>query len=159
MENLRHTKIEKIIEQQQIGTQEELMVALQREGFAVTQATVSRDIKKLMLMKVPAVGGGYRYVLPPEKKLVLHQARMNIFQEFVLSIYYSGPLVVFKVLPATAQAVAVAIDGLDWPEILGSVAGNDTVFVVVRDPKVAERIVTQFCNLYDPNLPKKNSYE
>jgi transcriptional regulator of arginine metabolism len=140
----RQAKILELIRTHIIETQEELAEALGRHGITVTQATVSRDIKELQLNKVPTGDGRYRYALPEETPAVSWDKRRRIFQESVLGVDYSESLVVIRSLPGTAQGVAAAIDHLGWPEMIGSVAGDDTVIVVVKPkeatPEVAERI-------------------
>lgn len=130
MKGLRHGKIKEIIDQQAIETQEDLATSLREHGIDVTQATVSRDIKELMLIKVPTGDGRYRYAFPSEQGVVLSQARMErIFQDSVINIVSNENLIILRTLPGTAQAVAYTIDYVRWPEILGTIAGDDTIFV------------------------------
>jgi transcriptional regulator of arginine metabolism len=140
----RHAKILELVKHSVIETQEELAEALGRHGIPVTQATISRDIKELQLNKVPVGDGRYRYALPEEVPAGSWDKRRRIFQESVLGVDWSGNLIVVKSLPGTAPGVASAIDHLGWPEMIGSVAGDDTVIVVVKPaeatPEVAERI-------------------
>ena len=144
MKGLRHAKIKQIIDQQVIDTQEELAEALRKNSIAVTQATVSRDIKELMLIKVPTGDGRYRYAFPPEQNAALYQSRMRIFQDSIVSIDYSQNMIVLKTLPGTAQAVAYTIDYVKWPEILGTVAGDDTIFVIVKPVDAVEQVMAKF---------------
>ena len=133
MKALRHATIKEIIENHVIETQEELAEALSRKEIKVTQATVSRDIKELMLIKVPADEGRYRYAFPRENNTAFLQPRMErIFQDSVVGMDYSGNIIVIKTLPGTAQAVAAAIDNTKWPDIIGTVAGDDNILVVVK---------------------------
>jgi transcriptional regulator of arginine metabolism len=140
----RQAKILEIIKNHVIETQEELAEALGREGIPVTQATISRDIKELQLNKVPTGDGRYRYAIPEEFPSVSWDKRRRIFQESVLSVDYSENIIIVKSLPGTAPGVGSAIDHLGWPELIGSVAGDDTVMVVVKPKEataeVAERI-------------------
>ena len=132
MKIARHEKIKEIIEAQVIETQDDLAQALRNSGIDVTQATVSRDIKELMLIKIPDASGGYRYAFPKEHGMILSQGRLErTFQDSILSINASENLVVIRTLPGTAQAVAYGIDYMKWPEVLGTVAGDDTIFVAV----------------------------
>ena len=132
MKIARHEKIKEIIEAQVIETQDDLTKALRNSGIDVTQATVSRDIKELMLIKIPDASGGYRYAFPKEHGMILSQGRLErTFQDSILSINVSENLVVIRTLPGTAQAVAYGIDYMKWPEVLGTVAGDDTIFVAV----------------------------
>ena len=127
MKIARHEKIKEIIESMVIEAQ-----ALRNSGIDVTQATVSRDIKELMLIKIPDASGGYRYAFPKEHGMILSQGRLErTFQDSILSIGVSENLVVIRTLPGTAQAVAYGIDYMKWPEVLGTVAGDDTIFVAV----------------------------
>ena len=145
MKGLRHAKIKQIIEHQVIDTQEELAEALRKNNIDVTQATVSRDIKELMLIKVPTGDGRYRYAFPPENNIIFSQSRMaRTFQDAIVSIDSSENIIVLKTLPGTAQAVAYTIDYVKWPEILGTVAGDDTIFVVVKPSDVVDKIIAKF---------------
>lgn len=147
MKNLRHEKIKQIIEQQVIDTQEELAELLKEEGFEVTQATVSRDIRQLMLLKVPNGSGRYRYAFPSDQNDIYTQTRMRIFQESIVSIKFTGNLIVVKTLPGTAEAVAATIDHVNWPEIFGTVAGDNTIFVAVNPVEMTENVVDRFRSL------------
>lgn len=132
MKMTRHAKIKEIIDKNKIETQEDLAAALRSEGIEVTQATVSRDIKELMLVKVPDANGHYHYAYPKEHNMLLTPGRLErTFQDSIVSIKATDCLVVVRTLPGTAQAVAYAIDYMKWPEILGTIAGDDTVFVAI----------------------------
>lgn len=145
MKALRHAKIKAIIEHSEIETQEELAEALRKEGIEVTQATVSRDIKELRLIKVPAGNGRYRYAFPMEQTVIFSQSRMErMFKDSVLGIDYSQNIVVIKTLPGTANAVASTIDSARWPEIIGTVAGDDNILIVVKPMDAAGRVVEKF---------------
>lgn len=148
MKGLRHGKIKEIIDQQVMETQEDLAAALREHGIDVTQATVSRDIKELMLIKVPTGDGRYRYAFPSEQGVVLSQARMErIFQDSVISILSSENLVIIRTLPGTAQAVAYTIDYVRWSEILGTIAGDDTIFVAATSKSEVEVLLNKFRKL------------
>ncbi|MGE5676169.1 MAG: arginine repressor [Mycobacterium leprae] len=144
MKARRQAKILELIRHSVIETQEELAEALSAQGIPVTQATVSRDIKELQLNKVPTGDGRYRYALPDEVPSASWDKRRRIFRESVLSVECSENIIVVKSLPGTAPGVASAIDHLGWPEMLGSVAGDDAVIVIVRPleatTEVADRI-------------------
>jgi len=132
MKVTRHEAIKKIIEEQVIETQTDLTQALRSAGFVVTQATVSRDIKEMMLVKIPDASGNYRYSFPQEREKILTPTRLEwTFRNSVLSIASSETMVVIRTLPGTAQSVAYALDCLNWPEVLGTVGGDDTIFVCV----------------------------
>lgn len=145
MKGLRHGKVKEIIEHMVIETQEELAEALRRQGIDVTQATVSRDIKELMLIKVPIGDGRYRYAFPQEQTVVITPARMErTFQDSVIGINYSQNIIVLKTMPGTAQAVAFTIDYVKWPEIIGTVAGDDTIMVVVKPMEAVPTVIAKF---------------
>lgn len=145
MKGLRHAKIKEIIEHGAIETQEDLAEALRKDGIEVTQATVSRDIKELRLIKVPAGDGRYRYAFPAEQSVVFSQSRMErMFKDSVIAIDYSQNIVVVKTLPGTANAVASTIDSARWPEIIGTLAGDDNILVVVKPIDAAVRVIEKF---------------
>ncbi len=148
MKTRRHARIKEIVENRAIQTQDELADELRKIGIEVTQATVSRDIKELMLIKVPAADGEYRYALPTEHNVAFSQSRMErTFQDSVVAVDYSLNLIVLKTLPGTAQAVAYTIDTARWPEILGTVAGDDTICVVVKPPEAVNEVTARFQTL------------
>lgn len=137
----RHARIRDIIGRQAIETQDELAEALRQMHIDVTQATVSRDIKELMLIKVPVGDGRYRYAYPASKDALFSNKRMErLFQDSVTGMDFSENIIVVKTLPGTANAVASALDHAGWPDILGTVAGDDSILVVVK-PKEAARSV------------------
>lgn len=142
MKMSRHEKIKQIIESQVIETQDDLAKALKNSGIDVTQATVSRDIKELMLIKIPNTSGSYRYAFPKDQGVYLSQGRLErTFQDSIVSMVASENLLVVRTLPGTAQAVAYGIDYLKWPEVLGTVAGDDTIFICV-DKREHTEVVT-----------------
>ncbi|MDO4921104.1 MAG: arginine repressor [Phascolarctobacterium sp.] len=134
MKMTRHAKIKEIIDNHKIETQEDLAAALRSEGIDVTQATVSRDIKELMLVKVPDANGHYHYAYPKDHGMLLTMERLErTFHDSIVSIRSSDCMVVIRTMPGTAQAVAFALDYMKWPEILGTIAGDDTVFVALEN--------------------------
>ena len=136
MKRYRCAKIKEIVQSQVIETQEELARALQREGIEVTQATVSRDIKELMLIKVPYKDGRYRYALSPEKSSGMSRTHIAIlFQEAVTRIESSLNLIVIHTIPGSAQSVASAIDHSEWEGLLGTLAGDDTILIIAQTPE------------------------
>lgn len=150
MKSRRHFAIMDIISNQRIATQEELCEALKLSGFDVTQATVSRDIKELQLIKIPDENG-YRYALPSSTPLRSSQERMRrAFADSVVNIDYSGNIVVIKTLPGAAQSIASMIDNYDNPLILGTVGGDDTIFVAVKPQEAAEKIAEEFRSFIIP---------
>ena len=142
MKSVRHAVIKKIIEQEVIETQEDLADALRAQRIKVTQATVSRDIKELMLIKVPTGDGRYRYASPMQNALLFTEERMQrLFQDTVTGCDYSENIIVVKTLPGGANTVASALDHAKWPEILGTVAGDDNILVVVKPKDAVPRMV------------------
>ena len=145
MKMTRHAKIKEIIDKNKIETQEDLASALRHEGIEVTQATVSRDIKELMLVKVPDANGHYHYAYPKEHNMLLTPGRLErTFQDSIVSLHAADCLVVVRTLPGTAQAVAYAIDYMKWNEILGTIAGDDTVFVALGDKESVALFMNRF---------------
>ena len=147
MKGIRHGKIKEIIEHSKIETQEDLAAALRHDGIEVTQATVSRDIKELMLIKVPDAEGNYHYAFPKEHNMLLTPGRLErTFQDSIIGMRASENLVVVRSLPGTAQSVAYAIDYMKWPEVLGTVAGDDTILVAVDSKDNTVTFMERFNN-------------
>lgn len=147
MKSQRHFTIMDIISKERIVTQEELCEALKIRGFDVTQATVSRDIKELQLIKIPDLEG-YRYSLPDNTALKNSYERMKrIFQDSVVNIDHSENIVVIKTLPGAAQSVASMIDTSGLNRIIGTVAGDDTILVVVKPVQAVQEVMAEFLRL------------
>lgn len=143
MKYSRHIKILEIIKNVEVETQEELADLLKKSGFHVTQATVSRDIKELRLIKVLTQNKRYKYAAMQQQEHFLSDRLINLFKESVLSIDYSGNIIVLKTLTGAANAAASAIDAINSTDIVGSIAGDDTIFLLVReDSKLSEVIDT-----------------
>lgn len=140
----RHSKIFEIIESNIIETQEELAEQLKKSGFDITQATVSRDIKELRLIKVLAENGRYKYAVINTQDVSITGRLRTIFTESVKHIDYSINIIVIKTLPGMAQAAASAIDAMNRTEIIGSIAGDDTVMVITRNEKSSKELVDKF---------------
>ena len=143
MKALRQEKIREIVENHIVETQSDLAERLRREDFAVTQATVSRDIKELMLVKVPMTTGGgrSRYAFPAAEAGGRKESRLEgLFADAVTGVDASGNLVVLRTLPGMANAVASALDAAQWPEILGTVAGDDTIFAAVKPETAVDAV-------------------
>lgn len=141
----RHIKIREIIANREIETQDELVDYLKNGGFNVTQATVSRDIKELHLVKVPMQDGRYKYSLPADQRFnPLQKLKRSLMDSFV-SIDHANNLIVMKTLPGNANAVGALIDNLDWNEILGTICGDDTILIICRStedsPILSERFL------------------
>lgn len=144
MKNARQTAILSIIEQNDIETQEELAGKLRDMGIVVTQATVSRDIKELRLLKVLSGTGGYKYATADKAEHGLSERFVRMFKDSVLSVDYSGNIVVLKTLSGSANVAGEAIDSMRLPEILGTMAGDNTVFAVVQNEAEAVETVKRF---------------
>lgn len=133
MKARRQKKILEIIEQRDIATQEELAEALQEAGFNITQATVSRDIKELRLIKVATGENTYKYAPSREDGVAVDGNRLRrVMREFVKSYDHSENIIVLKTYPGNAHGVASLIDGAGWKEVIGTVAGDDTILMVVK---------------------------
>jgi len=140
----RQNKIIELISVNEVDTQEKLAEMLKKSGFNVTQATVSRDIKELQLVKTPGVSGQYKYTLPEQAAKQTTERFTKIFKETVQTVTFSGNMVVIKTLTGCANAACEAIDSLEFPHILGTLAGDNTVFVVCDGAKNVTELVTRF---------------
>ncbi|MGA8099944.1 MAG: arginine repressor [Candidatus Cybelea sp.] len=149
MKERRQRAILTLVATRPIHSQDELVAHLQRQGFAVTQATVSRDVKELRLAKIPIAsqqGEIFKYVVPnaaPNYASRLHRA----MSELATTIAGSGNLIVIHTPPGSAMMVASAIDEAVWPEVLGTIGGDDTILVVVRTPEEAVFVKQRFADL------------
>lgn len=145
MKKGRQDKILELINKYEIETQDELMDFLGEEGYTVTQATVSRDIRDLDLIKVALPGGSYKYVVGggSKKASVGAGAISHAVADTVISVTCAQNIIVLKTASGMAQAVAVAIDRVSDPMILGSVAGDDTIIVVVPDTDAAQSVAAK----------------
>ena len=144
MRYTRQNKIIELITEYEIDTQEKLAEYLAKDGFDVTQATVSRDIKELQLVKTPASSGQYKYTLPDYPTKQTSDRFSKIFVDTTQSAVASGNIIIVKTLPGCANAACEAIDSLEFPHILGSIAGDNTVFIVCDDPANAHALVDRF---------------
>ena len=148
MKRYKYNKIKEIVQSRSIETQEELANALMEEGIEVTQATVSRDIKELMLIKIPTGDGHYRYALSPEENVLLSRSRINrLFQDSITRVDFALNQVVLHTLPGSAQAVAFAIDHAKWSEIIGTLAGDDTILLIARSEADVQDVLKRISNL------------
>src|SRR5690606_36441903 len=136
----RHMKIREIIASNDIETQEELVEELKANGYNVTQATISRDIKELHLVKVPLPDGRYKYSLPADQRFNPLQKLQRALTDAFVSIDGVAHFLILKTLPGNGNAIAVLIDHLEWSEILGTLSGDDTILIIVRDEKEREKI-------------------
>ena len=128
----RHAKIIELIGKYHIETQEELADYLNREGFKVTQATVSRDIRDLKLTKIPAENGKQKYALHQESGNGMSEKYIRVLRDGYVSMDMAQNILVVKTVAGMAMAVAAALDAMKWPEIAGCIAGDDTIMCAVR---------------------------
>lgn len=145
MKGQRHIKIREIISQNEIETQDDLVEALRQAGFQVTQATVSRDIKELLLIKIPMDDGRYKYSLPTDQRYNPIQKLKRALVDNFLHIDHTNNLVVMKCLPGTANSIAALLDNIEWNEVMGTICGDDTILIICRTEEnsvtVIERIM------------------
>lgn len=143
MKAKRQQEILRIIEEMDVETQEQLLGALRERGLQSTQATISRDIKELHLIKELTGYGTYKYVVSERKASLNFAGRLRtIFKEGVTSFDLAQNIVVLKTMPGLASAAGAAIDGMEIPDLVGSLAGDDTVILIMRTNEAA----TEFCN-------------
>lgn len=146
MKKQRHAALLRVVQRERVTSQEGLRALLEAEGFAVTQATLSRDIRELGLAKVsdPETGASY-YATAPAAALVPGLAQL--LPMTLLSTAGVGPLLVLKTPAGAAPSLGLAIDRVRWPDVLGTIAGDDTVLVIARSERVRERLLTRFREL------------
>ncbi len=128
----RHAKIIELINKYQIETQEELAARLNDEGFKVTQATVSRDIRDLKLTKIPADDGKQRYALHQNAGSGMNDKYIRVLKDGYISMDMAQNILVIKTVSGMAMAVCAALDAMRWNEIVGSIAGDDTIMCAIR---------------------------
>ncbi len=148
---IRHAQIRELVMNQEIETQDDLVQALRSAGFNVTQATVSRDIRELSLIKVPLADGRYKYSLPVDQR---HNPNYNPVQKLkyaladsFVSIDYTDHLIVLKTLPGNANTVGVLIDHLDWPGIMGNISGDDTILIICKNKEDTPEMMQRFLDM------------
>ncbi|MGI6161344.1 MAG: arginine repressor [Christensenellales bacterium] len=144
MKTARHTRILELVQKADIETQDELADILRRDGFQVTQATISRDIKELRLVKVLSSSGVYKYATVHKAESGLMDRFIRMFSESVLSMASAGNLVVLKTISGSANVAAEAVDAMKWPEIVGTIAGDNTIFVAVSKPEYVNEVISKF---------------
>ena len=138
MKTDRQRRILEIVEREPIDTQELLQQRLQEQGVVCTQATISRDIKQLHLIKEPVGQGRYRYTVSSQRnRLNVADKLRNIFRESITSVDFAQNLVVIKTMAGLANAAAAALDSMNIPYVVGSLAGDDTVMLVMKDTESA----------------------
>ncbi len=138
MKERRHAKILELIGKYSIDTQEELLRRLRDEGYEVTQATVSRDIKELRLIKTLTASGKYRYTVGQEEAKDYTTKFYSLFSDAALSVNFAQNMIAVKCLTGMANAVCAAMDTLHWEHIVGTLAGDDTIFILMSDENAAE---------------------
>ena len=143
MKSTRQNAILELIRDQDIETQEDLADALRKQDFKVTQATVSRDIRELRLLKVLSSAGTYKYATADKPENGLSERFHRIFSESVLGMNHAYNQVVIKTLPGSANVAAEMIDSLRWPEILGTLAGDNTILMLVRSVEEVDVVLRQ----------------
>jgi len=145
----RQNKILELIENNEIETQEKLASMLKEGGYEVTQATVSRDIKELQLIKILSSNGKYKYATAMKISAAISDRFVKIFKETIKSVDFSGNIVVIKTLSGCANAAAEALDSLGLPHMVGSIAGDNTIMVVVDDPANVGQLVKELRDMLD----------
>lgn len=144
MKSARHNLILEIIENKDIETQEELAEELKNRGVKVTQATVSRDIKELRLLKVLSEHGGYKYATVERAEKGMNDRFGRILAESIVSMESVNNLIVVNTLSASAGAAGEAIDSMKWNEVMGTIAGDNTLLIITRSTEAAEALVAKF---------------
>ncbi|WP_340673812.1 transcriptional regulator AhrC/ArgR [Brevibacillus agri] len=143
----RHIRIRDIISNQEVETQDELVERLRAAGFNVTQATVSRDIKELHLVKVPLPDGRYKYSMPAEQKFNPLQKLKRMLVDSFVSMDQADHFIVLKTLSGHANAVAELIDNLPWEEIMGTISGDNTILIICRSKENTAEVTKRFMEM------------
>ena len=144
MKAKRQALIREIVENQSIQTQEELADALAARGMVVTQATVSRDIKEMHLLKVLSEEGGYRYATMDKSEQGMNERLIRMLSDSVVDMSSANNLIVIHTLPGSAHVAGEAVDSLHWPEVLGTIAGDNTILVIVRSNEDVDGVLRRF---------------
>ena len=147
MKSRRHAKILDIISEYPIETQDELLTRLKDEGYKATQATISRDIKDLRLVKTLGSDGKYRYVSAAKNSTDIRSNFSSLFASSVNSIDFAQNIVVIKTLGGMAQAVCAALDSNDYKAVVGTIAGDDTIFIACRSSQLAVSLTEELKKL------------
>ncbi len=143
----RHAKIVDLIAKHDIETQEELADYLQQEGYRVTQATVSRDIRELKLTKVATEDGRQKYTLMQPKESVLNEKFLRVLRDGFVSMDMAQNILVIKTVSGMAMAVAAAVDAMHWSEVAGCIAGDDTIMCAVRSTEDTVRVMAKISQI------------
>ena len=148
MKNARQAEILNIIQNADVETQEQLLLHLKERGFNTTQATISRDIKELRLVKELTGNGGYRYAASGRRNTSGSETRLrNIFKEGFTSVDVAQNIIVLKTMPGLASAVCSALDGMEIDGMVGTIAGDDTGLIIMRDNTSAQNFSSEIHNL------------
>lgn len=151
VKNSRMEALKMLISSQELGSQEEVLQALAKEGYKLTQATLSRDLKQLKVAKAASMNGKYVYVLPNETmyKRVSNplSAKEMLLSPGFQSIQFSGNMIVIKTRPGYASSIAYNIDNSDIPQILGTIAGDDTIFLVKKENAKQDEVIKQLSEI------------
>jgi transcriptional regulator of arginine metabolism len=143
MKSKRQNEIIEIISTADIETQEELAAALRERGYPITQATVSRDIRELRLIKVTSKSGGYKYAKPVRHEVAVSERLTRILADSLIHVEAAANLVVVKTLSGSANVAAEALDNLGWVEIIGTIAGDNTIFIAAKSNDEADIITAR----------------
>jgi len=143
----RQNKILDIINSTEVETQERLVTLLKKSGYKVTQATISRDIKELQLVKILSSSGKYKYSVGSNSDQPVTDRYIKIFRDTILTVAASNNIIVLKTLTGCANAACEAIDSLNMQNIIGTIAGDNTIFVVVNDQANVSMLVSRFNEL------------
>ena len=144
MKARRQALIREIVDTQSIQTQEELAQALREHGMVVTQATVSRDIKEMHLLKVLAEDGSYRYATMDKEEQGTSDRLIRMLADSVVSMASANNLIVIRTLPGSAHVAGEAVDSLRWSEVLGTIAGDNTILVIARSNEDVDAVLRRF---------------
>lgn len=147
MKSKRHMKIKEILMTREIETQDELVASLQQAGFSVTQATVSRDIKEMHLIKTPMNDGRYKYAMPADQRFNPEQRLKRALIDQFIGIDYTDNLVVIKSLPGTANSLGALIDIIEWDGVMGTICGDDTILVICRTKDKSIQFVNEIMSM------------
>ena len=149
MKKNRHDKIIEIINNNVVETQEQLVALLCEAGYDVTQATISRDIRQMKLTKMVLEDGRQKYVYTNADPKVMHDKYVHVLKAGYVSVDTADNIIVIKTVPGMAMALATAIDALDVPQIVGCIAGDDTIFVAIKTKEDAEELKDKFLRLIE----------
>lgn len=149
MKKSRHQKIKELVEQYEIETQEELADKLKMSGYAVTQATVSRDIRELKLSKIPMGDGRQKYAIVSNSDHYLSEKYIRVLRDGFVSMDMAQNILVVKTVSGMAMAVAAALDAMKLKEIVGSIAGDDTIMMAVRTVEDTEIVMDKIRNVLE----------